>query len=222
MKKTTQHSSSIFLLTALCSGFIFVLLTGLVYRGRLRSSDFNLTVKIQDRFPKRLDDNVATLIDFGAMEIQAFVFMAVLITLPLPKKTKILLITLYITGLAVTLAGKAFLPHPAPPYMFQRGNQGLSFPGLHVQVDSSYPSGHTYRVVFLAAMCIASLVVAVKKKPLLMILSAGTTLFALIVVVGLIVLGKHWTSDVIGGIGLSISLASSAFWLDHRFETAKN
>jgi hypothetical protein len=160
----SQHLlSSTFLFIAITSAIGFLTLTGLVSAGRLHKVDFDLTVKLQDKFPKNLDDNVAVLIDFGAMEIQAIMFISILLLLPLAKETKLLLMIVYIVGLAVTVVGKAYLPHPAPPYMFQRGNQGLSFPGLHVQVDSSYPSGHTYRVVFLAMLCLSSLAVSAKK-----------------------------------------------------------
>lgn len=187
--------------------------TGLVIKDRLRQLDFDLTVKLQGRFPQRLDDTIALVVDLGSMEVQGIVLLGVLLFLPLSNKRKVALLLSYGIGLALVLVGKHLIPQPAPPYMFQRGNQGLAFPSLHVQVDSSYPSGHTYRVVFFAYLLVCTWIGSDKKQAVLLAGVLGSTMLACLVMLGLVVLGKHWVTDLIGGAGLAMLLVGGVFLL---------
>lgn len=189
----------------------FLVLTGFVIKDRLRPLDFALTVKLQDKISKRFDDEFVMLVDLGSMEIQTTLIVLVILAAPVSKKLKTLIALAYVVGLCVTLLGKSFLPQPAPPFLLQRGTMGFLFPSSHVQVDASYPSGHTYRVVFFASL-IASLTLIVEKRTTVhMVLVILTTVLASFIVVGLILLGKHWTTDVFGGILLAMTLVSGCF-----------
>lgn len=202
--------SSLFAAISLCLLLAFALLSLMIDRGGLRTTDFNLTVRLQDNFPVRLDDNLAVLVDLASMEIQALVLAVTLLILPLSKREKLTLGLLYGIGLAVVLLGKQLLHHPAPPFLFQRAAAGLPFPTMHVQVEYSYPSGHTYRAVFLTVVLLAAGIR--QRRPLLV----GGGLLALLltglIMVGLIVLGKHWTTDVLGSIALAGGLALLPFY----------
>lgn len=206
------------MLLSICvaSSLAFLVLTGLVIKDKLRTTDFNLTVKLQDRVPTRIDPKLVDIVDLGSMEVQTVLICIALFFIPVPKKVKGLLAIAYIVGLAVTLLGKNFLPQPAPPFLFQRGAMGIAFPSSHVQVDASYPSGHTYRVIFLSALLTGSWLVSKKHNLIHLGIAVLSILFATLVLLGLIVLGKHWSTDVFGGIFLSISLVSATLLVFHH------
>jgi len=65
---------------------------------------------------------------------------------------------------------------------------------------SSYPSGHAFRSVFVAIV-LTYVVFQMKKLPLIakVIISGGGFLFALLVCLGKVTLGMHWTTDIVGG-----------------------
>lgn len=198
-------------LAVLVATLVFGVVTLAVIKDILRPSDFKLTVKLQDKFPARFDDNIVLLVDLGSMEVQGFLFLLALALLPLQARTKIGIVALYGLGLAVVLLGKHVIPQPAPPYMFQRGDQGLAFPSMHVQVESSYPSGHTYRVIFLTSLLLFTWISTGMKKYFALLCGIGSALLALMVMIGLVVLGKHWLTDLIGGGSLAILLAGMIF-----------
>lgn len=189
----------------------FSVWTLLVSSDRIDQLDFDTTVRIQDRFPERFDDTLASLVDLGSMEVQGLLLLFLLWRLPLQKRTKGLLLCGYCAGLAIVLVGKTFLSHPAPPYMFHRGNEGLSFPSLHVQVDSSYPSGHSYRTVFFATVAVFGAVVQRRRSLALYSIVVVATILGTLIPFGLVVLGKHWMTDVIGGTLLASGIASAGF-----------
>ncbi len=191
----------------------FILLTGLVIKDRLRTADFALTVKLQDKIPKKVDDNLVHLIDLGSMEVQTILIALALFFAPVSKKVKGVIAIAYIVGLAITLLGKSFLPQPAPAFSLQRGAAGFAFPSSHVQVAASYPSGHTYRVIFLSSLILGSALVAVRRRAILLVLSLLSIGFSTLVLMGLVLLGKHWVSDIIGGLFLATGLVSASLLL---------
>jgi membrane-associated phospholipid phosphatase len=198
----------------------FSLLTGLVIKDRLRSVDFAATVKLQDKIPKRFDDNLVHAIDLGSMEVQTTIIVIALFLAPISKKIKLALAVAYVAGLVVTLLGKNFLPQPAPPFLLQRGAMGFSFPSSHVQVDASYPSGHTYRVVFLASLLSGTYLVSEKRSKIHLGLALKSITFSVVVMIGLVLLGKHWASDIGGGIFLAAGLVSGALHFFHKSHNA--
>lgn len=194
----------------------FLILTGLVIKDRLRSLDFDVTVKLQDKIPPRFDDNLVHLIDFGSMEVQTTLIVIALLLAPVSKRIKLMLAGAYVAGLVITLMGKNFLPQPAPPFLLQRGSIGFAFPSSHVQVDASYPSGHTFRVMFLSALLIGSYLVSRTRTWLHLFLAMTSLKIATLILIGLILLGKHWMTDVLGGIFLAIGLVSGCLWLSKQ------
>jgi membrane-associated phospholipid phosphatase len=190
-----------------------MLLSLLISRGKLTTVDFTTTVKLQDKYPPRFDDNVAKLVDLGSMEIQGILFVIVLVFLPLRKREKIALLGVYGAGLVAVLVGKSILHHPAPPFLFQRLSTGLPFPSMHVQVDYSYPSGHTYRTVFLSTLFLASALVSHTKRYIFAGIGICASVLTTLILIGLVVLGKHWMTDVVGGATLALFLVTGSFFL---------
>jgi membrane-associated phospholipid phosphatase len=113
--------------------------------------------------------------------------------LPRARTALWLAVGLTVTSL-IALVLKFVLPHPGPPQEFQRVVQRV---GLGVQQPYSFPSGHTTRVTFFT-------IAALGRAPL-----AGAAL-VVAMIVALVYLGDHWTSDVLGGLCLGWACAEAA------------
>ncbi len=81
---------------------------------------------------------------------------------------------------------KYLIVHPGPPAAFQRSVFAV---GLHAETPYSFPSGHTLRVTLLAGALL-------RRTPWFMVLVILGMMLALVY------LGDHWTSDVLGGLAL--------------------
>ena len=76
------------------------------------------------------------------------------------------------------------------------------------ELEASYPSSHTMLAV---TICLSSLLICkyyIKDKNYLKIINFSTILLMLLLVVGRLLSGVHWLTDIIGGVILSISLVS--------------
>lgn len=79
---------------------------------------------------------------------------------------------------------------------------------LEEGLEASYPSSHT---VLAITICLSSLLIQnyyIKNKTLQKIGKIGTILLMICLVVGRILSGVHWISDIIGGIIISLYLVS--------------
>jgi len=88
---------------------------------------------------------------------------------------------------------KSWLSHPGVP--------SAGFDSLLGQINS-YPSGHAARTTFLAV----TLAGLAPRPAMRLLLAAGT----LLVTLGLVYLGYHWTSDVVAGALLGYAAAATA------------
>lgn len=194
-----------------------------VANGRFVQTDFDFTVRLQDNVIPRFDNELPFFVDIGSMECMTLLLFGITALLPTRKRYKLAVLVAYAVGLALVWIGKETLHHPAPPFLFHRGGSGLHFPSSYVQIQYSYPSGHTYRTFFVATLLIATLF----KSSMHLLVKIGITLASLAISIGLvialIVLGKHWLTDVLGGASLAIAMASGAsLLLSHTRETPKH
>lgn len=184
----------------LCSFFIFTLI---IKNKLLGSLDFDTTVKLQNHIPTKYDEFLSSLSLIGSFEILAAIlfFLAFF-----QKKIKAFLIFIPFAGAhIVEIIGKGFFHHPGPPFMFFRYNLGFLFPSSYINTGSSYPSGHSLRIVFLSII----VVYLIKKSKLQLInkliFYSIILLFTGFMLVSRVSLGEHWTSDVIAGALLGMS-----------------
>ncbi len=198
---------------------VAIVLSLFVSNGRFVQTDFDLTVRLQDNVIPRFDNELAYFVDLGSMEFMTLLLLGITTVLPTKKRYKLAIILAYLLGLVLVWVGKETLHHPAPPFLFHRGGSGLHFPSSYVQIQYSYPSGHTYRTFFVVTLLIATLAQAKHHLAVKLGIALMCSLAAVGLVIALIVLGKHWTTDVIGGASLAVAFASGASLLLSRFNT---
>lgn len=190
-------------------GIIFLLsfvgFTVFVKYGYFSSIDFNTTVRLQHIIPKTLDTPFSLLSLIGSFEIISLI-LGIVLLVTTPLLTSMLLLATYMIAHVTELLGKLFLYHPGPPFMFFRYDLGFSFPSSYVQTGSSYPSGHSFRIVFVAVTFLFLIYRSTKLRPLSKtILTVSLAIFTFCMLVSRVSLGEHWVSDVIGGSLLGIA-----------------
>lgn len=189
----------------------FVSFSRLVKHGFLKPTDFDITVRLQDKIPARLDQ----IMDDGAILADPIVSSALVIVLTgwvffkAKGKRKLFAFGIPLAFFLLTIIeayGKNFVPHPGPPF-FMVKHPTTIFPKFHVVEPYSYPSGHTARITFLALSSFSLLTSNfwLRKKNHRMLISLILISYVGFVAISRIYLGHHWLSDILGGVLLGAS-----------------
>lgn len=196
-----KYRKVLFVVASLFFYFCFFVFSVFVKKHLFTNFDFNTTVRLQDHVPLRLDKVFPYFSALASIEGMA-VLLVILLIFRRQILRGILVLGIFLSAHVVELFGKIFINHPPPPFMFYRHLDAGSFgfDKYYVQNGNSYPSGHSFRTVFVAMIFIYT-VLSTKKlsNPVKLV----CILFAMgvIILVGIsrISLGEHWATDVIGG-----------------------
>lgn len=203
------------LVSAFLSAFFLVLLVGfslLVKDDITNTIDFDVTVRLRDNIPARLDPLFGYFSFFASFEV---LLIALILLLLFQRKVwGLFVLFLFFLGHLFVYLGKMAIFHPPPPYMFYRRDVSFLFPSQYVQEGSSYPSGHSMRVTFFVILLL--FIVWMSRRfsrnvnILITVLAVG---FMFGVYTSKVLLGAHWSTDVVGGILIGISTAFASFIL---------
>lgn len=169
--------------------------------------DFDATVKLQDRTPRIFDELFSYFSLLGSFEVTVgFCIILAVLLLFRGKFFGFIGWFMIVPATIAEIYGKLVLFHPGPPVLFHRSLLPTSLPSFYVHTDFSYPSGHMTRTIFIATILAVLILTSRRSFTSKFIFISGLATLAFAMGVTRVLLGEHWTTDVVGGILLGVGM----------------
>ena len=197
----------------------FIVFSYIVSTGTFQTIDLTTTIILQKNIPRAFDAPFSFLSLLGSFEVTTIAFVAgVAYLFKRSHNLSLPIISLYVFGTLLEIFGKRFLLHPSPPPTYFR-YVGLIFPSGYVHTDYSYPSGHIFRITFIAVFLLTALNFKDKRAHAVV----SILIFRALMMISRIYLGEHWLTDVIGGtlLGTSLGLLTYFFLKTKKYTKSK-
>lgn len=186
----------------------FIIFSFLVHKDLFTKLDFNTTVVIQNHISRRLDAPFSILSDIGRFEV-VLVFLIIFFLIIRRWGTAFVTFSLFGIFHFIELFGKYFVNHPPPMQFMIRSQQLPGFPAFTVRSEYSYPSGHAGRALFITTVMLIMIWQTDRfSQKTKIILTLCLAVYDAVMIFSRVVLGEHWTTDVVGGSLLGAALGA--------------
>ena len=132
---------------------LFIIYTYIVAREYTAQFDFDITVRMHDNIPTRVDPFFSWFSLLGSFELTSLIFVLTVIAISLKKGRRFLIGFSFIAFHIIELTFKSIVDQVGPPFMFHRYALDYHFPSTYISSDYfSFPSGHVGRTAMLVGL----------------------------------------------------------------------